>query len=130
MTATNSCEPVFEGTKLRDGTMVIAIGSFHPQKREVDSKTVMRSKVYVDSYEGALAEAGDLLIPIKKGEISRNDIKGELGELVTRRVPGRQSDEEVTLFKAVGLAIEDTVVARFAYERAVEKQVGTTVSLL
>jgi len=84
----------------------------------------------VDSYEGALAEAGDLLIPIKKGEISRNDIKGELGELVTRRVPGRQSDEEVTLFKAVGLAIEDTVVARFAYERAVEKQVGTTVSLL
>ena len=129
VTATNSCEPVFEGAKLRDGTMVIAIGSFHPQEREVDSKTVMRSKIYVDSYEGALAEAGDLLIPIKKGEISRDDIKGELGELVTRRVPGRQSDEEVTLFKAVGLAIEDAVVAKTAYVQAVEKHLGSPVFL-
>jgi ornithine cyclodeaminase/alanine dehydrogenase len=129
VTATNSCEPVFEGAKLRDGTMVIAIGSFHPQEREVDSKTIMRSKIYVDSYEGALAEAGDLLIPIKKGEISRDDIKGELGELVTRRVPGRQSDEEVTLFKAVGLAIEDAVVAKAAYVQAVEKHLGSPVFL-
>lgn len=130
VTATNSCRPVFDGTKLRDGTTVIAIGSFHPNEREVDSETVVRSKIYVDSYEGALAEAGDLLIPIKQGEISEGSIKGELSELVTHRVPGRQSDEEVIFFKAVGLAIEDTAVAETIYAQAVKKQKGVPVSLV
>lgn len=130
VTATNARKPVFEGAKLREGTMVIAIGSFHPEEREVDSKTVMRSEIYVDSYKSALAEAGDLLIPMKQGEISRDDIKGEFGELVTHRVPGRRSDKEVILFKAVGLAIEDTAVAETIYLQAAEKQKGIPVSLV
>jgi ornithine cyclodeaminase len=129
VTATNARRPVFDGTKLRDGTTVIAIGSFHPDEREVDSATVVRSTIYVDSYEGALAEAGDLLIPMEQGEISRDSIRGELGELVTGRVRGRQSDDEVVFFKAVGLAIEDTAVAATIYEQAVNKQEGIRVSL-
>jgi ornithine cyclodeaminase len=130
VTATNARLPVFDGTKLRDGTMVIAIGSFHPDEREVDSATVVRSTIYVDSYEGALAEAGDLLIPMKQGEISKDSIKGELGELVTGRVPGRQSDDEVIFFKAVGVAAEDTAVAGTIYAQAVKKQLGILVSLI
>ena len=130
VTATNACRPVFDGTKLRVGTMVVAIGSFHPNEREIDTATVVRSTIYVDSYEGALAEAGDLLIPMEQGEISRDSIKGELGELVTGRVAGRQSDDEVIFFKAVGVAAEDTAVAESIYAQAVEKRLGIPVSLI
>ena len=133
VTATTSKEPVFSGDHLQDGTTVIAIGAFTPDAREVDDRTIERAKIYkiyVDSYEGALAEAGDLLIPMEAGILKREDIHGELAELVAGVAPGREAEDEIILFKSVGLAIEDAAVAKVAYERAVERGIGTEVELL
>jgi alanine dehydrogenase len=127
VTATTSPIPVFSGSTLREGTHLNVIGAFTPETREVDSEAVKRSVLFVDSYEGALSEAGDLLIPMREGVISRDDIRGELAEVVTGMKPGRMAEEEITLFKSVGFAIEDAVVARLAYERAVERGIGTQI---
>jgi ornithine cyclodeaminase/alanine dehydrogenase len=117
VTATTSPIPVFSGSALREGTHLNVIGAFTPETREVDSEAVKRSALFVDSYEGALSEAGDLLIPMREGVISRDHIRGELAEVVTGMKPGRMAEEEITLFKSVGFAIEDAVVARLAYEK-------------
>lgn len=129
VTATTSPVPVFSGSNLREGTHLNLIGAFTPETREVDSETIKKASLFVDSYEGALGEAGDLLIPMQDGIISRDDIRGELSELVTGKKPGRVTEEEITLFKSVGFAIEDAVVARLAYERARERGVGTQIEL-
>lgn len=129
VTATTSSEPVVSGHDLRPGTTVIAVGAFRPDMREVDTDLVTRAGIYVDSYEGALNEAGDLLIPLEQGHLQREEIRGELAELVSGDVPGRQSDNEVILFKSVGLAIEDTATAVLAYRNALWRGLGTEVEL-
>ncbi len=129
VTVTTSPMPVFSGSSLRAGTHLNAIGAFTPETREVDSETVKRACLFVDSYEGALSEAGDLLIPMKEGVISRQDIRAELSEIVTGVMPGRTTEEEITLFKSVGFAIEDAAVARLAYNRALEKGIGTQIEV-
>jgi ornithine cyclodeaminase/alanine dehydrogenase len=129
VTATTSPKPVFPGSSLREGTHLNIIGAFTPETREVDSETVQKASLFVDSYEGALNEAGDLLIPMQEGVISRNDIRAELSEIVTARKPGRAAEHEVTLFKSVGLAIEDAAVGRLAYEKALERGIGTRVEV-
>lgn len=129
VTATTSTEPVFGGEDLREGTTVIAIGSFTPEAREVDDVTINRSRIYIDSYEGALAEAGDILIPMKEGKLKKEEIAGELGEVVTGNVPGRKSQKEIILFKSVGLAIEDVITAQVAYNKAIDKGIGTKVDI-
>jgi ornithine cyclodeaminase/alanine dehydrogenase-like protein (mu-crystallin family) len=93
----------------------------------VDSETVKKASLFLDSYQGALSEAGDLLIPIREGVVSREGIRAELSEVVSGTVAGRTSEEEITLFKSVGFAIEDSAVARLAYDRALENGVGTRV---
>jgi len=95
----------------------------------VDSEAVKKACLFVDSYEGALSEAGDLLIPMKEGIISREDIRAELSEVVTGIMPGRTTEDEITLFKSVGFAIEDAAVARLAYDRAREKGFGTQIEV-
>jgi alanine dehydrogenase len=127
VTATPSQEPVLPGEALREGTTVIAIGAFTPDAREVDDRTIQRAAIYVDSYEGALAEAGDLVIPMKTGILKREGIRGELGEVVAGAVPGRQTPDEIILFKSVGLAIEDAAAAQVAYEKAIEREAGLEV---
>ena len=127
VTSTTSPTPVFSGSSLRKGTHLNVIGAFTPDTREVDSETVKKASLFVDSYQGALSEAGDLLIPIREGIVSREDIRAELSEVVSGTVPGRTSEEEITLFKSVGLAIEDAAVANLAYDRALENGVGTRV---
>jgi ornithine cyclodeaminase/alanine dehydrogenase len=129
VTVTTSPMPVFSGSSLREGTHLNAIGAFTPETREVDSETVKRACLFVDSYEGALSEAGDLLIPMKEGVISRQDIRAELSEIVTGVMPGRTTEEEITLFKSVGFAIEDAAVARLAYNRTLEKGIGTQIEV-
>jgi ornithine cyclodeaminase/alanine dehydrogenase len=128
-TATTSPTPIFSGSSLRKGTHLNVIGAFTPETREVDSEAVRKACLYVDSYEGALSEAGDLLIPMKEGVISRQDIRAELSEVVGGIMPGRTAEDEITLFKSVGFAIEDAAVARLAYERALEKGIGTQVEV-
>jgi ornithine cyclodeaminase/alanine dehydrogenase len=127
--ATTSPRPVFSGRDLRPGAHVDAVGAFRPGSREVDTLTIRKSRVVVDTYEGAWEEAGDLLIPIKAGAITRRHIRAELGQVVTGARPGRTSPEEITLFKSVGFAPEDAATARLAYDRAVAAGVGEEVRL-
>jgi ornithine cyclodeaminase/alanine dehydrogenase-like protein (mu-crystallin family) len=98
--------------------------------RELDDLTVGKSKIVVDTYEGCMAEAGDLLIPIRNGKFSKENIYADLGEIVLGKKPGRTSDDEITLFESVGFALEDLVVASLAYVRASEKGVGLEFKLV
>lgn len=127
--ATTSPTPVFAGRDLRPGTHVDAVGAFRPETREVDTDTVCRARVVVDSYASAMEEAGDLLIPIKEGAISRSAIAAELAELVTGARPGRRDRDEITLFKSVGFALEDAATARLAYDAARASGLGVEVDL-
>ncbi|HSE02876.1 MAG TPA: ornithine cyclodeaminase family protein [Methylomirabilota bacterium] len=127
--ATTSARPVFSGRDLRPGAHVDAVGAFRPATREVDTVTIRKSRVVVDTYEGAWEEAGDLLIPIKAGAITRRHVRAELAELVAGSRPGRTSPHEITLFKSVGFAPEDAVTARLAYDRAMAAGLGTEVQL-
>lgn len=103
--------PLFDGHLLRSGTHLNLVGAFQPEAREVDDTTIERSRVVVDTYDGALAEAGDLLIPMAKRLITRAHIIADLHELVTGKKRGRTSREEITVFKSVGCALEDLVTA-------------------
>ena len=111
--ATSSRTPVLEGRWLAPGAFVDLVGSFTPDTRESDDETVRRSRIFVDTFDGALAEAGDLIGPIGRGIIRREHVEGELADLVCGRVPGRRSAEEITLYKSVGTAIADLAAARF-----------------
>lgn len=127
--ATTSTTPLFDGKDLRAGSHVDAVGSFRPETREVDTETVRRARVVVDTYTGARAEAGDLLIPIEEGAITWAHMAAELAELVTGKKAGRTDREEITLFKSVGFALEDAAAARLAYERALAAGAGQRISL-
>jgi len=127
--ATTSPRPVFSGRDLGPGCHVDLVGSFRPTTREADTMTIRKSRVVVDTYEGAWEEAGDLLIPIKAGAITRRHVKADLAEVVARSRPGRTSPREITLFKSVGFAPEDAVTARLAYDRAVAAGIGTEMRL-
>jgi ornithine cyclodeaminase/alanine dehydrogenase-like protein (mu-crystallin family) len=127
--ATTSPTPVFDGKDLTPGVHVDAVGAFRPETREVDTATVTRARLVVDSYAGAWEEAGDLLIPLGEGAISRSAVTAELAELVTGARPGRKSREEITLFKSVGFALEDAAAARLAYDLARTADVGLQVDL-
>ncbi|MED4584000.1 ornithine cyclodeaminase family protein [Brevibacillus choshinensis] len=128
--STKATAPLFDGARLRPGTHVNAIGAFLPHMQEVDLTTVLQSsKVVVDTEEGALHEAGDLLIPVSKGEWSFDELYAELGEIVTGKKAGREHADEITLYKSVGIAYLDTAVAKAVYERALVAGVGTSISL-
>lgn len=109
---TSSTQPVLAGKWLRPGAFVDLVGSFSPLKREADDEAVLLSRLFVDTFEGALAEAGDLLQPLERGVIRRERIEGELSDLVAGRVCGRQRTDEIILFKSVGTAIEDLAAAK------------------
>jgi ornithine cyclodeaminase/alanine dehydrogenase-like protein (mu-crystallin family) len=115
-TCTTSSEPLFDGRLLRSGTHLNMVGAFQTHTREVDDETVKRSRIVVDTYEGALAEAGDLLIPIRKGVINHEHIVSDLHELASEKKIVRTSPEDITLFKSVGCALEDLVTAKLVYE--------------
>lgn len=117
-TATSSREPVLLGEWISPGAHVNAVGSSVPFARELDTAAVLRSRLYVDRRESALNEAGDFLIPKKEGAIGDDHIVGEIGEILAGRLQGRRSPDEVTLFKSLGLAVEDVASARHIYEKA------------
>ena len=129
ITATTSREPVFEGRWLDEGVHVNAIGANFPAHREIDDETVRRAKIVVDDYEQAFLEAGDIIIPMKNGVISENQIHAELGEIVVGKKIGRSNYEEITVFKSLGIAIEDVALASRVYEKAVKDGVGKNIVL-
>jgi ornithine cyclodeaminase len=110
-TCTTSHTPLFRGEWLKAGAHINAVGSFQPHTREVDDATVARARIVVDTYDGALAEAGDLLIAIEHGVITRQHILADLHELVAGKKKVRTDDDQVTLFKSVGCALEDLTAA-------------------
>jgi len=128
-TATTSAVPLFDGRHLRPGTHINAVGSHTPGARELDSETVRRSRFVGDSREACFRESGDLIIPLREGAIAESHFRAELGEVVTGRRPGRTNDEEITLFKSNGLAVQDAAAARLVYEKALAAGVGTQVAL-
>jgi ornithine cyclodeaminase/alanine dehydrogenase-like protein (mu-crystallin family) len=128
-TATTSRWPVFDSSELRPGTHVNAIGSFTPTMQEVDSAMVERSLVVVDSRESVFAEAGDLLIPIKEGRISEDHIHAELGEIVNGSRSGRTDLDQITLYKSVGVAVQDAAAAGLALRNAERFGLGQVIEL-
>jgi ornithine cyclodeaminase/alanine dehydrogenase-like protein (mu-crystallin family) len=128
-TTTSSREPVLQGEWIAPGAHINAVGSSTSTARELDSAAVVRASLYVDRRESTLNEAGDFLIPRSEGLIGDAHILAELGELLLGTHNGRESAEEITLFKSLGLAVEDVAAAHHIYERAVERGVGTTVEM-
>ncbi|HDR7915845.1 TPA: ornithine cyclodeaminase family protein [Bacillus wiedmannii] len=127
VTTTNASTPVFS-EKLQKGVHINAVGSFKPNMQELPSHAIScANKVVVESKEAALEETGDLQVPIQEGLFKASDIHAELGQIISGEKAGRESDEEITVFKSVGLAVVDIIVAKYLYERAVESGVGNRI---
>ncbi len=122
--ATSAREPVVRSAWIADGAHICAVGACRPHQREMETALVARGRVFVDSRAGALAEAGDLLIPIAEGAFDASHIAGELGEVAAGTVPGRRSAAEVTIFKSLGMGVEDVAAAHLAYQKAAERGLG------
>jgi len=122
ITATTSQTPTFEGRSLRAGTHVNAIGSYRPERREVDEHTVRCAYVVADSRRACAEEAGDLIIPGRQPD-------AELGEIVNGTAPARRDDQQITLFKSVGLAVQDAATATWILDQAERQDAGTLVDL-
>jgi ornithine cyclodeaminase/alanine dehydrogenase-like protein (mu-crystallin family) len=114
-TCTSSATPLFDGAWLAPGTHVNAIGTYHPTARELDERTILRARVVVESREAALSEAGELCIPIAAGLIDAAHVRADLSELLAGALV-RETPEDVTVFKSVGLGLEDLALAQAAYE--------------
>jgi ornithine cyclodeaminase/alanine dehydrogenase len=127
--ASSSATPIFEGAWLAPGTHINGVGSHSPSARELDTETLLRSKVVPDHTPACLVEAGDLIIPIKDGDYSEDQIHASLGEIVAGLKPGRESAEEITLFKSVGLAVQDAATAAQVYELAKAAGVGAEIEI-
>jgi ornithine cyclodeaminase len=121
---TASTTPVVRRDWIASGAHICAVGACRPDMREMDTALVAAGRLFVDSRAGALVEAGDLVIPIAEGHLGADDIAGEVGEVLAGRVPGRQTADEITIFKSLGMAIEDVAAADLAYRRAAEVGLG------
>jgi len=120
---------VFDGKALRPGTHINAVGAYTPEMQEVDSETIRRAKVVIDSRQASLAEAGDLIIPLQQGLITEKHIYAEIGEIVIGLRPGRESKDEITYFKTVGVAVQDVAAARRVLDKATELGLGAEAEL-
>ncbi len=123
-TATVSPTPVFADQELKPGCHVNAIGSFQPEVQEIPAATVARARVFVDNRQAALAESGDLIQPLRAGLITADHVAAEIGQLLIEHCVGRTTPEEITLFKSVGLAVQDAAAASAAVTRAKERHLG------
>jgi len=128
-TVTPSKEPILRHAWVKTGTHINAVGACTPNAQELESILVAQSRLYTDCRESLFNEPGDFLNPKREGLISEADVIGELGELLTGKAKGRESDDDVTLFKSLGLAIEDLASGYFVYEKALERSIGTPVDL-
>jgi alanine dehydrogenase len=126
-TATNSVTPLFPGAWLRPGVHINAVGAYTAQMRELDGTALARSRLFVDRRQAAATEAGDLLLAQAEGAVGQDHVAGELGELLLGRVAGRRTPAEITLFKSVGLAMQDTVTAAEVYRAALAQDLGRDI---
>ncbi|HXY31288.1 MAG TPA: ornithine cyclodeaminase family protein [Gemmatimonadaceae bacterium] len=128
-TVTSSPAPVLSGAWIAPGAHINAVGASRPETRELDSDAVARARLYVDSRAAAMVEAGEFLIPRSEGRIDDRHVVGEIGEVLLGRILGRQAPEEITLFKSLGLAVEDVAAARLIYDRARSEKRGIEVEI-
>jgi len=129
VTATSAVEPIIERVWLKAGAHVNAIGSSIPTTRELDTATMVEGSLFVDRRESTINEAGDYLFPFREGAITPEAIRGELGEVLIGSVEGRRSEDELTVFKSLGLAVEDLAAAEYVLQRAEAENAGSVVSL-
>jgi alanine dehydrogenase len=127
--ATTSTTALIDAGDVREGAHICAVGACRPTHRELGGRLVARSRLFVDSRIGATAEAGDIVLAQGEGLLGLDHIAGELGELLAGRVTGRQTDAEITLFKSLGMAVEDVAAAHLAYSRARDRGCGRQVAL-
>lgn len=127
VTATTAVEPIVKREWITGGAHLNLVGSSRPNGREVDSETMAATSFFVDRRESTLYESGDYLFAAREGVIGPDHIRAELGELLTGEKPGRTSAEEITLFKSLGLGIEDLFAAEYLYKRAKQEKLGTWV---
>jgi ornithine cyclodeaminase/alanine dehydrogenase-like protein (mu-crystallin family) len=125
--ATTSKTPVVHAADLSAGAHINGVGSFKSEMQEVAADVVRQARLVIDSREGALAEAGDLIIPLREGLIHERDMV-EIGEVIAGAQPGRRSPDEITFFKSVGNAVQDAVTAGLVYEAAVEQDLGQQIA--
>ncbi len=128
-TTTAARDPVLHGDWLAAGAHINAVGACFPNTRELDTAAVLRSRLFVDRRESALSEAGDFLIAKREGTIGDDHILGELGEALLGRIAGRRSPEEITLFKSLGIAVEDLAAAHHIWRKAAAGQGGIAMEL-
>jgi ornithine cyclodeaminase/alanine dehydrogenase-like protein (mu-crystallin family) len=128
-TTTSARDPILDGDWIAEGAHINAVGSSIPAARELDTRAVVRSRLYADRRESLVNEAGDFLTPKKEGAIDDSHIVGEIGEVAIGKAPGRKSPSEITLFKSLGLAVEDVASARHIYGKAKETGLGRFLEL-
>jgi alanine dehydrogenase len=128
-TATTSMQPVFHASDLKPGVHINAIGSFTPEMQEIGSDTMKQAYIVLDSHDAVLSESGDVLIPLAAGLITEADLQVELGQIAAGLKPGRSSDSQITLFKSVGVAVQDAIAASRAVQGALEAGLGRTIVL-
>jgi len=126
---TSSATPVIESAWVGPGAHVVSVGACRPDQREMDPALVARARLYVDSRAAALVESGDVVMGISEGRFTVSHVQGELGEVVLGRVPGRTADDQITVFKSLGMAVEDVVAADLVLRRAAETGAGTELTL-
>ncbi len=127
--ATTATTPIVRWEWVKPGAHINAVGSHSPGAREVDSETVARARVVVDSRDANFTECGDILTPLQEGRITREQVSDEIGEVVAGAKPGRTRPDQVTLYKSVGIAIEDVAAADLIYRKARSSGTGTEVAL-
>ena len=127
--ATSSPVPVVEDSWVEPGAHVVSVGACRPDQREMAPELVTRARLFVDSRAAAVIESGDVVLGIKENRFTDTHIAGELGEVVLGRVPGRVKADEITIFKSLGMAVEDVVTADLVFRRAVETGAGTELTL-
>jgi alanine dehydrogenase len=129
VTATTAKEPIVSARWLQPGAHINAIGSHRPDARELDGATLARSKVFVDSRQAIMAECGDVLLALAEKSVMPDHVQTEIGEVLAGTRPGRSKPDEVTLYKSVGIAIQDVATADLVYHKALEQNLGTNVVL-
>lgn len=128
-TVTTSATPVFEDRAVRPGTHINAVGVYKPNMHEIPPETVARSSVFVDSTHACLEEAGDLIIAMEMGLLPESGFSREIGRVFAGSAPGREGEDEITLFKSVGIAIQDVLAASAVHRRALETGAGEEIDI-
>jgi ornithine cyclodeaminase/alanine dehydrogenase-like protein (mu-crystallin family) len=128
ITATRSREPLLHGEWLRAGAHINAVGAHSPDARELDTEALRRAKIVTDQASACLAEAGDLILPIQEGAITAEHIHADLGQIIAGLKPGRENEDEITLFKSVGLAAQDVALGLHVHNLARQRGVGKRIN--